>query len=253
VKETLQSLVELQRLEDSLRDLRALRAEYAALVAANQDTRELFSGMLGEREEQLSDIRSFCDEKNKEIKESEDNARRARGRMSSIRSQRELTALNKELDTARRLNLQRSEELLKLMEQLDTAQADYEKKTQEFGDLQEQMTSAEQSVMTRIKEGEADSQSQTVRREEIRGTLDRAMLSRFDRILGARKGAAVAFVQDGICSACRMAVAPQIFQRLMRVNTLESCQNCGRFLVWEPGLVDAPEGDASTEVAAAEV
>ena len=49
--------------------------------------------------------------KEAEIKESEDNARRARGRMSSIRSQRELNALNKELDSARRMNLQRSEEL----------------------------------------------------------------------------------------------------------------------------------------------
>ena len=102
MKETLRALVELQDLEDSLRDLRLLKEQLLKLTQENELTRQMFTQMLAEREGQLDEVRAFCKEKETGIKEAEDNARRARGRLNSIQSQRELTALNKELDTARR-------------------------------------------------------------------------------------------------------------------------------------------------------
>ena len=149
MKETLRALVELQELEDSLRDLRTLTKQLVSLREDNEASRQMFTAMLAERSAQLDEIRTFCKEKEAEIKSAEDVARRARGRMSSIQSQRELTALNKELDTARRLNAQKSEELLKLMEQLEVATTDFEKKTNEFNELNEQMASAEQEIETK--------------------------------------------------------------------------------------------------------
>ena len=48
--------------------------------------------------------------------------RRARARLPTITSQRELTALNKELESGRHRNQKRTEELLKLMQQLEEAE-----------------------------------------------------------------------------------------------------------------------------------
>ena len=46
MKETLRALVELQDLEDSLRDLRRMTQRLGRLRQENQETRELFEGML---------------------------------------------------------------------------------------------------------------------------------------------------------------------------------------------------------------
>jgi len=239
VKEILCALVELQDLEDSRRDLRTLNKQLVTLKNDNEASRQMFQLMLAERNAQLDEIRTFCKEKEAEIKAAEDVARRARGRLSSIQSQRELTALNKELDTARRMNAQKSEELLKLMEQLEVATTDFEKKTNEFKTLDEQMAAAEQEIETKIKEGEADSGSQTERREELRALVDRPTLSRFDRVIAGRDGVAVANVVGNTCTACQIAVSPQVKIRLMRMATLEECNQCRRYIVWREGLMPA--------------
>ena len=250
MKETLRALVELQDLEDSLRDLRRMTQKLGQLRQENQDTRELFEGMLASRNAQLDDIRGFCKEKEAEIKAAEEVARRARTRLSNIQSQRELTALNKELDTARRNNSQKSEELLKLMEQLETATADYEKKTNDFKELEQHMADAEKALETGIQEGEADSGAQASRREELRAVVDKPTLSRFDRVLAGRDGIAVANVKDNTCLACQMAVAPQTVIRLMRMETLESCTNCRRILVMRDTLFEPVQGVEAEEVVA---
>ena len=47
-----------------------------------------------------------------------------------------------------------------------------------------------------------------------------------------------------------MAVSPQVKIRLMRMQTLEDCNNCRRFIVWHEGLRPAEtELDEAAEVA----
>lgn len=246
MKETLRALAELQNLEDNLRDLRIFRAQLELLTQQNAETRQMFLGMLAEREAQLAEVSTFCDEKEGEIKESEDNARRARGRLNHIQSQRELTALNKELDTARRQNQQRSDELLKLMEQLEAATIDYDKKKHEFSALDQHMNQAEEDLVVKVREGEADAGDQRERQASLRVGVDKPTLARFDRILNGRDGKAVSEVIDNICLGCRVAVSPQIFIRLMRMETLESCHNCRRMLVWKEGLFPQDAAEPET-------
>lgn len=241
MKETLAKLMELQSLADALEDLRLAKEELARLEKDNAETREHFEHILAERAAQIEETREFCGEKEGDIKDAEDNTRRARTRLSSITSQRELTALNKELDQARRTNAQRSEELLKLMEQLEAASADFAQKTAEFEALREQMQIVETELAERIAERESRAGEHRARQAELRASFDRAVMARFDRTLRARKGKAVADVtQNGSCAACRMRTPPQQFIRLQYMASIENCQHCGRFLVWMSGLDGRP-------------
>ena len=241
MRETLRLLVELQDLEDALRDLRELQENLEKVSAENLESKSIFDNMLTAREADIKETEAFCKAKRAEINEAEENARRARTRMTSITSQRELTALNKELDIARRKNQSNSEELKKLMEQLEAAQADYEKKTAELAELSGQMTQIENDIRQDIAEREADAQVQKTRQLEIRKVIDKRALSTFSRISKGRNGIGVAAVENEICSACRMAVPPQVFIRVLQMETIEQCANCLRIIVYREGLSeDAP-------------
>ena len=202
----------------------------------NAETRVVFEEMLAKREEQLAEVKVFCREKETEIKDSESNARRARSRLNMITSQRELNALNKELDTARRMNQQRTAELKDLNEQLDAANQDFTKKQAEFASLVTHMSEAEAALTQDIANREADASDNRERQAEIRATLDPSIRSRFDRILRGRDGWAVAEVtaKNEQCMACRLSVPPMTFIRLQRCETLETCQHCKRMLVYVP-------------------
>ena len=252
MKETLEHLVELQDLEDALRELRVGKQKQTKLTAENVETRTFFEGLLSGLQVQIEETQSFCKEKRGEIEESESNARRARQRMVAITSQRELNALNKEIEIAKRQNQTRTEELGKLTEQLKSTEEDYEEKRHNFEALCTQMTEVENELTSRLEAKTAEASTQRARQDELRALLDRPTLSRFDRILNARDGVAVAEVNNETCSACRMAVQPQVFIRLMTFKTLEQCHSCKRILVYKQGLIKEDAVTMAVETAAAE-
>ncbi len=245
MRETLAMLVELQSLEDALRDLRVNKQRLASLQSENEETKTLFLGMLAQQREQIEDTQAFCKEKEADIKSAEENARRARSRLTGVTSQRELTALNKELEIARRTNQQRTEEVVKLLDQLETAKADFAKKEEEWNALADQMTTLESNLISDIKNREEQAAEHRGRQSEIRAGMDKPTLSRFDRISRGRNGYAVAFVVNDACLGCQVSVPPQQLVRLMRMESLESCQSCKRLIVHKASF--SPEAEAAAE------
>ncbi len=232
MKDQLVMLVELQRLDDELRETRETRARLEKMRAENAEALQAFDAMLAERAVSIGETREFCAEKEAELKGIEDDLRRSRARMPSITSQRELTALNKELDTSRRNNQKRNEELLKLMQQLEEVEADHKKKQAERDALATQMADLEGRLIARLANKEAAAQENSRRREDVRVRLDKQLLARYDRISKGRGGYAVAEVVGGSCGACNVNVPPQVYIRLQQGVTLEACNNCQRLLVF---------------------
>lgn len=232
MKDQLVMLVDLQRLDDELRETRETRARLEKMRAENAEALKAFDTMLAERAVNIGETREFCAEKEAELKGIEDDLRRSRARMPSITSQRELTALNKELDTSRRNNQKRNEELLKLMQQLEEVEADHKKKLAERDALATQMADIEGRLIARLANKEAAAQENSRRREDVRTRLDKQLLARYDRISKGRGGYAVAQVVAGSCGACNVNVPPQVYIRLQQGVTLEACNNCQRLLVF---------------------
>lgn len=64
----------------------------------------------------------------------------------------------------------------------------------------------------------------------IREELDRALVDRFDRLMG-RYGFAVAEVDGGVCQGCNINVATGMSAAIEGSNDIYICENCGKFLV----------------------
>ncbi|MEZ4465813.1 MAG: C4-type zinc ribbon domain-containing protein [bacterium] len=235
MKDTLALLVELQRLDDELRETREARSTLEKLRSENAESLAIFEGILKERALRIAETREFCEEKENELKAIEDDNRRGRARLGSISSQRELTALNKELETARRNNQKRSEELVKLLQELEEVQTDHRQKVAERDALKEQMAALEAELAARLATKEAAAVEHNKRRADVRARMDKALLGRYDRISRGRNGFAVAQVIVGNCGACNMSVPPQVFIRLQKGESLEACNNCQRLLVFVEG------------------
>jgi predicted nucleic acid-binding Zn-ribbon protein len=54
--------------------------------------------------------------------------------------------------------------------------------------------------------------------------------ARFLRLLGSKKGTAVAAVLDGTCSVCHFSVRPHLQQRVRRCEEIIVCEHCQRIL-----------------------
>lgn len=239
--EALSQLLELQALDDALRETREARKRLAKLRTENAESLEMFAGMLAERAERIDEARGFCKEKEAELKATEDDIRRSRARLPSITNQRELNALNKELEISRRNNTKRTEELAKLRAQLEEVEADHAKKTAERDALAEQMTALEEALVADVAAKDSQAEVNQQSRTALRATIDKPLLSRYDRISRGRGGYAVALANDGQCAACNVAPPPQVMIRLQRQSTIEKCNNCQRLLVFTGEVVQGQE------------
>jgi predicted nucleic acid-binding Zn-ribbon protein len=52
----------------------------------------------------------------------------------------------------------------------------------------------------------------------------------YDRLRPAKKGRAVALLEDGVCTACGVAPSSSRIQSARQGNDLVLCGNCGRIL-----------------------
>lgn len=69
----------------------------------------------------------------------------------------------------------------------------------------------------------------STRRKELAAALDPGALERYERLRGWR-GAALAEVREGFCTACNVRLRPQVYNEVRTNDALIACENCSRIL-----------------------
>lgn len=65
---------------------------------------------------------------------------------------------------------------------------------------------------------------------ELEAQLPTAEVTRFHKLLGARQGKAVAPVENGACSGCRIKLRGPLLFQVKEAKVLTTCESCQRFL-----------------------
>ena len=68
-------------------------------------------------------------------------------------------------------------------------------------------------------------------RNAVKPRVPPPLLSRYDRLLGARDGVAVAEIRKGACGACFKGLTPHALQEARRGEAIQTCEACGRILI----------------------
>ncbi|HTK70502.1 MAG TPA: C4-type zinc ribbon domain-containing protein [Candidatus Eisenbacteria bacterium] len=139
--------------------------------------------------------------------------------------------------------------ILHEIEGIKSKRSDYETRILESFEREEALTAAvkgaEQRVAgeeAKLKQGEEELaregveldqrvHSMTVDREAIKPRVPQALLSRYDRLLAARDGVAVAEIKKGACGACFKGLTPHALQEARRGDQIKVCEACGRILI----------------------
>ena len=99
---------------------------------------------------------------------------------------------------------------------------------QQIQELKQQAESFAQEMAQELK-----------RRQEKGKGIPSEILSRYNMLLGKRRGIAVARVIDGVCQACFMNLRPQLYIELQRQDSFILCPNCSRILFYDNGVPKA--------------
>ena len=139
--------------------------------------------------------------------------------------------------------------ILHEIELLKNKRSDYETRILESYEREESLVAAVraaeravQSEEAKLREGEetlvkegADLDqalhSMEQDRNSVKPRVPPPLLSRYDRLLGARDGVAVAEIRKGACGACFKGLTPHALQEARRGEAIQTCEACGRILI----------------------
>jgi predicted nucleic acid-binding Zn-ribbon protein len=231
----LEALLDLQRRDTLLSDAKrrkdeipkrreSLRAALAAAKAAlDQAKKDLEGARLGRRTLE------------KEAETFQAEVGKLERQLLDVKTNQEYTAMRHQIEGVKQ---KRSDVETKILENYEREEA-----------LAAAAKSGEKRVAeeeARLKQGEAELEREgtaldqtlsalTQDRDSVRPRVPASVLSRYDRLSGARDGVAVAEVRKSACAACFRQLTPRDMQEIRRGEAILNCEACGRILIYIEG------------------
>lgn len=224
-------------------DVQEIDAEIAIIKKdSNQYPRQLKTEekKLEEARGQVETLQSEITEMDVERKELENNLKmevaklkKWEARLSDIRNQREYVALSREIESAKRQNKDTEERVLELMgtaeekgKLLETLSDDLAVLEVDYDQLKSEIDQTMAEVNAKLKVLEE-------KRDERLVGIPANLVKRYQLIRDKRAGVALVPVKDGGCQGCYMQLPPQLYNVLMRMDSIEVCPSCARIIYWD--------------------
>ncbi len=237
LEDTLRALLELQKINTKLDELRKLQGELPLEVEALESDINKLDDKMASLEEEKSSLTTDENTFRNQIKDAEGLIERYTRQKDEVKNNREFEALTKEIEL-QHLEIQLANKRIrevstKITYKEETLQASVEKKEQKEADLQ-----LKREELQKITEKtEKDEKRFLNKDKKARNKVDDNLLRNFDRVRGAYKnGLAVATIDRNSCGGCFNEVPPQLQIDIKGLKKISTCEHCGRVLIDEHSL-----------------
>jgi len=235
VKAELEQLIALQNADTSIRKL---KSEIEAIPKRRAEIEKEFD----QRAFEIRELERVRDEARQErarleteVSEQRTRAERADRNLMSSKKQDEYTAAIREADAARKHISQLETQILEKMEAFEQAESKLKEREPEMTRLRAEMTERIREFEDQARVQQEHLEANQRERERLLATLPKNMSTLYKRISARiRDGIAVAEARNGSCTACFMALRPQVMAEVRRGDDVITCDNCNRILYYVP-------------------
>jgi predicted nucleic acid-binding Zn-ribbon protein len=237
---TLDALLELQRIELQLVDIRRQLAQKQRLVQRQAARLQAVRDRVAVEQERLRRTQMEIDSMDVDLKGRQAHVSRLREHLNTVRTNKEYAAvlaqLNNEKADANRLESRELELMTEVENQRKiVAEAEEAERSEleRHRDFQAQAGGAVATFSDKLNELQA-------RREESTSQLDYKTVSLFERLSERYEGEVLAKIErthprrdEFICSGCHMTISAEHYNAAMVRDDVQTCPNCSRILYIE--------------------
>jgi hypothetical protein len=243
VKAELAQLIALQNADTNIRRLQAeieSIPERRAEIEREFDQRAFEIRALEERRDNARHERTRLEA---ETFEQRQRAERADRNLMSAKKTDEYTAAIREADAARKQISAFETQILEQMEIAEQAEKELKERAPEVEKLGVDMAERFQGFDEQARVQQQQLDAARTERERLMNELPKATSAMYKRIASRiRDGVAMAEARNGACTACYMALRPQIMADVRRGAEVITCDNCNRILYYVPANAAHPVG-----------
>ena len=250
-------------LKDQLKALESLQ-EIDLKIDQLKKTKNDLPGTLRTLDTQLAQAKAAVDAKKKAFDEIEKTAKqshaaldlnkdrmaRSTSRLEGVKNTQEFQAANKEIDQLTKLNAQLQEQLKRSDADGEAFKKDIENLSASFDKLQGERDA--QVALVSGQNSKLDEEINLIMKERhaLAKQVPMPILTRYDRVRGARAGLGIVAAIGGRCKGCNMVVPPQLYNMVQKALELQACPSCHRILFMPASAETNDQGSDAEAVSA---
>ena len=243
IKEQLATLAALQKAEIEMARIERALSGVEAQVDALGSQIDVHEEKLATEKEKVAGLRAQYREDEAENRTIEDRINKDNDKLRAVKTNKEYQSMLKEIDELKKKGSQLEDRMLSNLDSIEQSERDLVVLNTEMAAIRADIES-QQSEILKQAEGERQALDQCRKeRDGIFARLDQKLQKLFEKVKIQGRGIAVAAVLDGVCQVCRMGIPPQMFNELMRMDSLRLCPNCQRIIY--PKVLIEPEKNES--------
>jgi predicted nucleic acid-binding Zn-ribbon protein len=236
VRAQLKSLWELQQLDIELSELESrkqaipqeIQQAQQKLKAEEEEHQEVAA-----KHEELSSQRRNLEQ---DMGEARDRIKRYKSQLLQIKTNKEYQTLLHEISMENNKIAAYEEESLETLTKSDQLSEDLKKMSTELNNRQEEFKKFEKKMQEELIRVNDAVSAKKKEGERVASEINRASLARYQQIRKGRGGIGVVVVSDSTCTGCNAVIPPQFIAEVIQAESLLTCEQCGRILVWKENV-----------------
>ncbi|MFC2165013.1 zinc ribbon domain-containing protein [Acidobacteriota bacterium] len=151
---------------------------------------------------------------------------------TGVKTNKEYSALIKEIDEAQRRIDAKEEEIISEMLGADEIGEEIQLATTKANKAKEKLTQDKATLNAKNKELEEEKTRLLQGRDEIIPLIPKDQFNLYKKTFKKMSGVVMSPVTGDFCSMCQIRIRPQVLNELIAASQIILCENCGRILYW---------------------
>ena len=228
-------LVELQQTDTNLRRLKNLIDSAELRRTEIEQEFEKQASAIREIQTRHQDLKTQRSSLEKQIADNKTYLERADRNLKHAQNQKEYETAMRETDALQKANTGFENQILELEGSIEGVESELSDRSEEIATLDSKRDEALAEFQAALDVDVREYESEKAHRDTAFSALSDRFASVHNRLVQRSKdGIAVAEVKNGTCSACFIALRPQVQLEVKRGDQIVVCENCSRILYVMP-------------------
>ena len=236
MKDQLKRLVELQALDSEIYALRKNLTEKPIFIEELKQKFETQKANLKSLEDKFKTLQVERKSKELELQAKEGDIAKANTQLFSLKTNKEYQVKLAEIENFKADKSVMEEKVLILYDEGDAICAEIEKEKKFLTEEEKKYIQQKKEIEEEVKSLQDKLAVLETKRKQIEPEIEKASLSRYERILENKEGLALVPVVGSACGGCFMNTPPQVINEIKMHERLVACEMCARILYLEEDL-----------------
>jgi predicted nucleic acid-binding Zn-ribbon protein len=236
IKDQIKKLVDLQKIDTDIYIIRTELKEKPELIKALEDDFEKEKKQLKELEDSLKHLLVKRKEAELELKVKEEAISKANGALSMLKTNKEYSAKLSEIESIKADKSIIEDGILRIYEESDTIQTEINKEKTIVSEKEKGFQTKKKQLDDEIRILEDKLKVLEAQRQQYLTGIDKALLSKYEKILNHKEGLAIVPIRGTTCGGCFMNLTTQLVNVIKVQSELVECEWCARILYLEDSL-----------------